>query len=442
MNNSKREDYELVKNFLNRTFFAAWKPENRDKEEYSNYNKLELQINAICNLKCKYCYYSRFGDKIYPKAISKPDLVLHNLDLVLNWLEKNGLQPVLEPFSGEVFIQEVGFKAIEKMIDWQIKLGIKTPITVPTNASFLLPGQEDKAERVDALMHKAHKNGIRLFLSLSVDGKFIENDNRPLRNGKLKDDEFWDRVFKYAKKWGLSFHPMVYAETIDKWIGNFLWFQNMFEKHGISWLEIYLLEVRNAQWTKEQLNHLYQFFKFLVIWSFKKSGVDKSEFPRWSFENRLFNLFSTFASVGRGTGCSVQSTVQLRLGDLTHSICHRAAYKPHEMWRFKVENDEITDIEPINTNLLFAWAAADQENFPLCEGCYLKYLCTGQCWGSMYETNNTLWTPIPTVCAVEHAKVKGILDGIIELDMFNDFYRFTNSDKKESMRLYMEEFKK
>jgi radical SAM protein with 4Fe4S-binding SPASM domain len=360
----------------------------------------------------------------------------------LNWLEKNGLQPTLEPFSGELFVQEVGFQAVEKLIDWQIKLGIKTPISIPTNASFLLPGQESKADRVEALMQKAHNSDIRLFLSLSVDGKFIENENRPLKNNKLKDDEFWDRVFTYAKKWGLAFHPMVYSETIDKWIGNFLWFQSMFDKYDIPWLDIYLLEVRNAHWTKEQLNHLYQFFKFLVGWTFKRSGQDAAAFPRWSFENHTFNVFSPFASVGRGTGCSVQSTVQLRLGDLTHSVCHRASYKPHEMWRFKVENDEITDIEVLNADLLFAWAAAEQMNFPLCESCYLKYVCTGQCWGSMYETNNTLFTPIPTVCAVEHAKMKGVYDGLIENNLFEHFYSFCNREKGMSMRIYQEVFKK
>jgi sulfatase maturation enzyme AslB (radical SAM superfamily) len=73
MKEHKREEHELVKNFLNRTFFESWKPENRDKDKYGNYNKLEVQINAICNLKCKYCYYTRFGDQIYPKSISNPE---------------------------------------------------------------------------------------------------------------------------------------------------------------------------------------------------------------------------------------------------------------------------------------------------------------------------------------------------------------------------------
>jgi len=279
-------------------------------------------------------------------------------------------------------------------------------------------------------------------LSLSVDGKHVENYNRPLRNGKIKDDVFFDRCFEYAKRWGLSFHPMIYSDTIDRWIDNFLWFQEMFKKHDICWLNIYLLEVRNVNWTKEQLQHLYNFFKFIVGWSFEKSGQTAENFPKWSFQHHVFNIFSPFASVGRGTGCSIQSTVQLRLGDLTHSVCHRAAYKPHEMWRFVVENDEIVDIEPINSNLMVAWASMDMETFPVCESCYLKYLCTGQCLGSMYEAQNTLFTPIPTVCAVEHVKIKAVMDGLLEHDIFRHMYNFTSNEKKMSTKLYLEEFKK
>jgi len=437
-----KEENELVKNLLERTFFKAWKLENIDNEKYANYSTLEVQTNARCDLKCTYCYYNKYKDELYPEEISNDNLVLKNLDMLLNWLEENKLYPRIEPFSGELFAQEVGFKTVDKIIDFYIRNNMRIKdqhyIIIPTNFTFIF--SKNRTKRVEELLNKAKVNGIKLYLSASVDGKFVENENRPTKSGRLRDDEYYDKVFSFCSKWKFSFHPMIYSNKIEKWIDNFMWFQEMFEKHNIPYWYIYLLEVRNVEWTKKQIKEFYKFFKYVCNYYYLKSGLKGQDFLNHVTEKKLSNVFSLFYRVGRGTGCSTQSTLQLRLGDLSHSICHRTAYKPHVFWKFITDGNKITDIEAVNAPLFITHQTLDEDNFPVCESCFIKHLCNGQCLGSMYETNSTPFVPIPTVCALEHAKVAAVLDMVIENDLFKYYYDFTCLEKRPAMKIYYDRY--
>jgi radical SAM protein with 4Fe4S-binding SPASM domain len=431
----------LVKSFLDRTFFNAWKRENlSDKEKYGNFAKLEVQLNAKCDLECTYCYYAKYKDQIYPDDISNPKRVLDNFDILIKWLEKNELYPIIEPFSGEVFAQYAGFVLIEKILDFYIRNDLCQThyVVVPTNMSFIF--SKEKTKKVEYLINKAFDNGTYIYLSASVDGKYVD-ENRPFISGKVRDDKYYDDLFKFCSKYNYAFHPMMYSKNIHKWKQNYLWFQEMFEKHKMSWDSIYFLEVRNVEWTIKQIDDFYKFMRFLVNYYYIKVGNDPDKFMTNLRNSRLSNLFSMFGRVGRGSGCSVQNTIQLRLGDLTHSICHRASYKPHNLWKFEIENNEISGIKALNASLLTAWTSVDEDNFPYCQTCLIKHLCCGQCWGSMYETNSTTFTPIPTVCLLEHAKVKAMLDEIYDLGLHPYIYSFVCEEQKQSLKLYYEKYK-
>jgi radical SAM protein with 4Fe4S-binding SPASM domain len=435
--NLKEENNELIKNFLDRTFFSAWKLENQNDHKYLNYNKLEIQVTSACDLKCKYCYYAKYHKDLYPPKISKKSLILKNLDMLLDWLDKNNLYPAIEIFSGELFIQEVGFEVLERLIDWHNSRKIFKTIVVPTNFSFLF--DENKTKRIEKLIKKA--NG-RVFLSASIDGKYCDS-NRPFINKKVRDDEYYKKVFKFSKKYGYGFHPMIYSENIEKWKDNWLWFQENFEKYDIPFSNIYLLEVRNKEWNKKQINEYYKFIRFLVnwTWNYLNKFVVAEKFPEYLHANKLFNTLNIFSTVGRGLGCSMQSTVQLRLGDLTTSVCHRAAYKQHNTWRFLTDGKKITDIEALNYNLAIAAASFDFKSSPFCSYCTIRDFCNGQCLGSMFETNGDPFMVIPTVCAVEHARVAAILDELKELDLTKHFINWSGV-KKGSIKLYYDYFSK
>ena len=133
----QKQNNELLSSFLERTFFAGWK--NEQDPRYENFRRIELQINAKCNQSCKYCYYAKYGEELYPKSISKPKDVLSNLSILLDWLIENNYAPGIDFFSGEPLSQKVGFDTLE-MILQKFMLAKKRPkcIVIPTNYTFLL----------------------------------------------------------------------------------------------------------------------------------------------------------------------------------------------------------------------------------------------------------------------------------------------------------------
>lgn len=439
MNN---EHNELVKSILNRTFFAAWKNQKykEDLYKYGNYDNLEIQLSAVCDLHCDYCYYAKYSKDLYPAPISKPENVLKNLDMLLEWLGENNYYPKFDVFSGEPFATDMGFEVVNKLIDWHIKEDISGEIVIPTNFSFIF--SEKKIEKIEELISKGKDNNVRVYLSASVDGKYCDV-NRPFHNSEIvRTDEYYDKVFEFAKKYQIAFHPMVYSNNIEKWKDNFLWFQENFKKNDIPWTSLYLLEVRNVEWSKTQIQEFYRFVRFIMNWvcnMCKNIGVPINKLPEFIFKNKVFNLISVFGSMGRGIGCSIQSAMQLRLGDLTTTLCHRNAYDGLHLFKFVSDDNKIIDIEALNYNMMVAMYSAVSRNLPWCETCTIKDFCSGQCLGAMYEVNGDPFIPIPTVCALEHARVAAILDEIDSLGLLQYFYDFTA--KKDSIRIYKKYFK-
>lgn len=91
-------------------------------------------------------------------------------------------------------MQELGYQVLDRVIEWQNGNEVRHPIVIPTNFTFIF--DEDKIERIESLMEKSKE---RILLSASVDGKYCD-ENRPFINGKVRDDEYYDRMFRFAKK--------------------------------------------------------------------------------------------------------------------------------------------------------------------------------------------------------------------------------------------------
>jgi radical SAM protein with 4Fe4S-binding SPASM domain len=427
---SEKEN-KLLESFLNRTFFSGWK--NAGDPRYGNYQILEFQINAKCDLSCRYCYYCKFQKQLYPDSIADDETIINNMNMVLRWLTKNQMTPKFHLFSGEMFSQEIGFAVLESIVDWGIQNNSQFEIVIPTNFTFIF--EQQKIDRLEKILTKARKNNIHIILSGSIDGKCYDNTLRPIKDGRIRDDEYYNKFFFFCKKWDFGFHPMIYSKGIEKWKENFLWFQSKFKEFDLPFMNLYLLEVRNKEWTRKQIKEFYNFIRFVVNWTYKTSGLKHEDFTKFVFSTKLLNLFHCFSSTYRGMGCSVQSTIQLRLGDLSVPVCHRTQYQSHKLWKFKVEKNEISGVEAININLLLAVASLDHKTLPLCEYCIIKEMCNGQCLGSMYENNGDIFMPVPTVCALEHAKVLGILDGVGDIGEMKYFYQVTDQNKRDSIRL-------
>lgn len=405
--NYEKENNILGKNIIDNIFIKNWHYTNKDKGAFGHF---ELDIIFRCDLACKYCYVNKYGDSLYPKELRNNETILKNTEAIINWLISNELNPTLEIFSGEPFSQKIGFLVLEKIYE----LYKKAPehvrprdIVIPTNFTFIL--SDKLIKKVDDLRDKFNSLGIFMALSASVEGKYMEQ-NRPFKNksrATIRDDAYYDKLFEYCSKNHYGFHPMVYSDNIEKWIDNFLWFQEMFKKHNIQPFQLYLLEVRNAEWTIEQIKQFTKFYDFLIKWTFDFFKGDKRTFVRAIVSSHCgFNIISSpILTIGRGLGCSIQSTIYVRLGDLKVFPCHRLFRSQFETMHF-IKDDEcnIRDIEVNNPELLLAIYSFQSTIAPYCSSCINKYMCSKGCLGSQFETTGDIFTPIPTVCQLEFAK--------------------------------------
>ncbi len=425
----KEENSILLNSFWNRIFLRTSK---RSKEPEMRF---EFFTGTHCDLKCKYCYLINHGEALYPEEIQKPDVILNNLKISLDWLIKSVHRPYrIDLFGGELLSQELGFDCLKLILDKlkQVKNRPKC-IFIPTNYIFLL---SDKRTKMVKDFIKCFKRiRIPVVLSASFDGKYCE-ESRPFRGGKEKrDDKYYKKVFSFSKKYHFGFHPMICSESIENWRKNFLWFQENFKKFNIPLFRLYLLEVRDANWSKKQIKKFADFIDFLIEWTFSipcKNDADK--FLDFLFEMKGFNILrAPFIETGRGIMCALQNNFCVRLGDLTITPCHRTSYSPFILGKFRVKNNKIVGIEAKNPELAIAIRTFDVRSSPLCESCPLKYLCSGGCLGSQFETTGDLFSPIPTVCQLEHAKIYAMVKAYKRLGIYNKIYLRLNEDKKNSL---------
>lgn len=420
------ENNILGKSVLDRIFFNNWHYSNDERNAFTT---LELDIDYECNLACKYCYVDRYGDILYPKHLRDRGTILKNTRALIEWLIKNNMNPSLAIFSGELFSQKIGFEVMDLIYQLykDTPSDIRPPdVVIPTNFTFLL--SDKLTEMVDELKRKFDEINIKFVLSASIEGKYMKV-NRPYKNSSVKDnrdDTYYDKVFKYCSKNRYGFHPMVYSNNIENWVKNFLWFQDMFKKYNIPPFALYLLEVRNQEWTSEQIVELQKFYDFLIKYLFDMAGRNKNTFIEYLYNHNSFNIISApITTVGRGLSCSIQSSLYVRMGDLKIFPCHRLFYEQFQTAQFITDSyGHISGIEYINPELIVGTYSFQSNIAPYCESCINKYMCTKGCLGAQYETMGDMFTPIPTVCNLEFAKsiqfVKSMTEiGVLDLIKVN-----------------------
>jgi len=428
----QEENDKLLNSFLDRTFFKTWR---NQEEGFENFRTLELFLNTKCNLKCSYCYLAKYGDELYPPRLQDNKRVLTNLQILLDWLVDRNLAPKLELFSGDPFSLQALSMILDKFEDVENK---PKSIVIPTNYTFIL--NKALTKKIETLIRRSRKLGMPISFGTSIDGKYCEA-NRPFRSGKAdpRDDSYYDRVFAFNKKWCFGFHPMIYSGHIDSWTSNFLWFQEMLKKHDIPWDNIYLLEVRNMEWSRDNILSFEEFIKFLIRWIFFVPCRGQAKgFVDFIFKRGFNILQSPLTTIGRGMGCSIQSTIHLRLGDLSIVPCHRTSYEPFVSGHFVVDNGRITGIRADNAELFIEIISLESRNQPMCESCLIKSLCSGGCLGSQFEITGDLFSPIPTVCRLEHAKIRAMITAYKELRLFDLICDRVNPEKRYALNILKE----
>lgn len=420
---------------LNDAIFTSYNEDYFFNKLLKNGNgSLELIVTDECDHKCQYCYYKKYGNYFFNEKSRDKNTILNNLDLLLNWLKEKNYYPNIDLFSGEMFSTDVGFECVEKVINY---MNPYQRLVVATNMSFIF--DDEKVKRVEVLKDKANTKMCQFILSASVDGKYME-ENRPLKDGRKRDDVYYDKLFKFCKKHTIGFHPMVYSSGIEKWKDNFLWFMEMLEKYGMDKYFFYLLEVRNKEWTIEQTKEYVKFLEFLMDWIWEDLKKDKGEFVSNISKNKVFNIISApFLSNLRGLGCSIQTFICITLGDLTIPNCHRLAYSPLIGGRFVVENNKIVGMKAENFVTYMNIKSFESKTQPYCKSCLIKQFCQKGCLGSQYETTGNMFTPIPTVCRLYHGKIFTLLKKFKEFDILSDLLCNLTVEQSRSIRIFEKE---
>jgi len=408
----KREQNELAKYTMRNYWFKGFK---------DNSLKCELYLSAKCNQCCKYCYLARYGDKLYPIEVDD-ETVTKNAKMIIDYFIEQGAPPSFDIFSGEATVRKMFYDVAGYIIDEYSSHGISRSITVPTNFTFLL--NDNLTKKMETLIQDSAKKGVRLGLSASIDGKYLDHTNRPMIGKELRDDEFYEKAFAFATKHGFGFHPMIYSEGIERWRENFLWFMYNFKRYNIPPHALYLLEVRNPEWSPAQIREFGKFLEWLVEWTFNNiANRDKEDFVEFIYRYKGFNiLHSPFVYTNKGILCSIQHMLCVRVGDLSVFPCHRLSYNHFRICRFTVDNDKIVDAEADNVEIGIAIWSCHADNFPYCDTCPIALICTHGCLGAQYETTGDLFTPIPTVCALELQKVLSLIKAYKKLKVYDELY--------------------
>lgn len=407
MNQFDKENQLVIKNFVDRKYIHPVQKEGRAYRPPI----IELYITSDCDLKCTYCYLQKQQDKLYPKEFRDMSTILGNLEKFLDWYDENGIYAQLNIFSGEFLaLGENTFKILDMLYDHaSFRENSKIEmISIPSNMSFIQ--DEKRTAKIEAYFDKFIKIGVKVHISASIDGKILEQDNRPFKlTQDNRDDVYYERVFKFLKKYNGGCHPMVSSHGIEKWIENYNWFTEMTKKH-LNNQSIMMLEVRDDDWTDEAIMHYLHFLDHVIEKDFReKHNSDLNHFAKRIIEDHQTsydNIALNYRDGGGSDriGCMIQGALYVRLGDLSLVPCHRLSYSGFEYGKFEIKDDKIVDLLPGNIGLMTTIYALKSSSFPGCEKCEIKELCSKGCLGSQYEIHKDPFLPNKSVCKLYKAK--------------------------------------
>jgi radical SAM protein with 4Fe4S-binding SPASM domain len=199
---------------------------------------------------------------------------------------------------------------------------------------------------------------------------------------------------------------------------------------------MYLLEVRNAEWTRAETVHFAEFMEFLIEWTYEKVFKKNDDQTLDFIFNHGFNILrnSFIEGDGRGMKCALQDYMFLRLGDLSWVPCHRTSYDQFIFGQFTERDGKINGFSSTNADLIPAIYSMKGEDMPYCENCVIKELCPQGCLGSQYETTGDLFSAIPTVCELEHAKIFAIIKALRKHGLFEKALKYVPESRREAFK--------
>lgn len=401
--------------------------------------QLELQITYDCNLACEYCYVHRYGKDLYPFHLRDRDTILKNLDIFLSYLLSYDNLKIIDLllFSGEIWQSDFGYEVLERIYKKLCIRQFVDAVTIPSNSSFIL--HEEYLNKFKEYVKKYEDIGVKLILSCSVDGLIIEDLTRPFKGTQyVRDQAFYNKLFEFASEYKYAFHPMVSAYSIEKWIDNYDWWDMMAKKYGYDINKVMMLEVRNDDWTDDKIDQYLKFLNYVFDKTYQEFGYDKTKMCELIFKivpeyKRYCNLnLITHNNIAR---CSIQKSLQIRLGDLAITPCHRLSYDKFLFGHFVVENDKVVGIKANNVELMLKIYFSNPTlcNYS-CDGCAYSKLCILGCFGSQYENSKEIFAAIPCVCNLEKKKINFLIHKLTENGLIEHYKAMDIIDNGEKYK--------
>lgn len=445
----QKEQDELLTTILEQRYFLPWQniealDGGQRLQEDSN---IEIYLTAACNQKCEYCYLHKHPE-IYPRDKMDPSLLLHNLSIFYDWLINNNYHiKRLDFFSGDIWQTQFGLDVLQLTYDYTLKGLQYDDILIASNCSFI--DDPIHTQRIQKYINLFSMAGKRLAFSISIDGKIIDNFDRPRKNStNVYTDKFYELLFSFAKHNNYGFHPMVSSHNIHLWQKNLNWWKEMTDKYQMRFdTSVMMLEVRNDEWTDETIKLYCEFIQTLAEdFLIHECHNDIKMFGNITGDIRIEPLDNTlpllqgyypwcFGEIDTFIGCTISNQFAVRIGDLAICPCHRTAYDKYLYGHFKVEDDKIVGITARNPqmaiqilmgNIMTAW--------PKCDTCLYNSVCMHGCLGSQLEAMRDPFVPIPSVCKLFKAKYSTIINWYKQKGVV-DYWKSIDPDEYHSDEL-------
>lgn len=430
----QKENDQLLQYVLNKRLFEPLKFEDNSVHKST---AVELYVTPECNLKCEYCYLYRYGDKLYPKELRNHDTIIKNLEILCeHFIAEQYHIPELEIFSGEIWGSEFSDRLLGTLLHY-IKNGLDVGfVMIPSNVTFLT--SEKSTEFMQKYIDAYKAVGVRLAVSASIDGIVIEEMSRPHKDASksgLRDQDYYDRVFEFCSKNSFGLHPMVSPQSVKYWIDNHEWFLEMMRKYKIDYsCGIMLLEVRNDEWTQENIDDYLKFINYLVDKLRMNFYVSDEEMAQDVFRLKGGHLITNYnaialANVGRSPGCTIHRTLHVRLGDLAIVPCHRLSYDALNYGAYVVENDKIVGIKSNNVQMaLRNYMTNIKATHHGCDACPYNFFCIKGCFGAQLEATGDPYFPCSSVCNLEKQKIDFLIKKYTDIGLVAQLQKKVNSD--------------
>ena len=433
------DDKELFETWISKNYLPGVFAKQKN-ETWQLGEGIELIVRPQCNQHCKYCYITRYGDKLYPleTRISNEE-ILHNIKIILEWTIENKIFiPRFELFAGDLFADKLYYKILDLFIEiyktiqkdhirnihrWQRPL-----ILMPTNGYFFR--FEEHRNLIREYTKTLNRYGLELGISWSTDGLYAADSRENLSNNTSITQKDYDIIFPFIKEMHFGIHPMISSESIKNSIKNFDWWVEMYDKYHLdeasnSASKFPLgLEVRNSYWTDEDIHEFTKLIRHIwdVKMKFSQNSVEKMTYHLFVGDGKNDTLlrpeFYDFTILHKASiveeddlSCNMASLLRINLSDMSLPICHRVTYKEFTGGKFEIKNDKIIGLIPTDgLSGYMSLKLLSPKFYVQCCNCDYRDFCIKGCLGAQYEYSGEILQPIPTVCKLEQAKINTLIE--------------------------------